>query len=99
MIICNACGCTCGFSLKLKHIYNSNYYCYYSVSRTSQAAFVYRHDLTEDSGSDILVVGGKDRNRAVHGDEVVVDIFPKSQWRTRSLAVKIVEENEVEGNF
>ena len=44
------------------------------------------------------MVGGRDRNRAVHGDEVVVDIFPKSQWRTRSLAVKIVEENEVEGN-
>ena len=45
------------------------------------------------------MVGGKDRNRAVHGDEVVVDIFPKAQWRTRSLAVKIVEENEAEGQF
>ncbi|KAK7116248.1 DIS3-like exonuclease 1 [Littorina saxatilis] len=63
-------------------------------------AFVARSgvDLTEDSGADILIVGAKDRNRAVHGDEVVVDIFPKSQWRMRSLAVKIEEENEVEDN-
>nr|KAG5699567.1 hypothetical protein BaRGS_033763 [Batillaria attramentaria] len=59
-------------------------------------AFVLRTgcDMTEDSGADILVVGAKDRNRAVHGDQVVVEIYPKSQWRARSLAVRIAEESE-----
>ncbi|XP_076444045.1 DIS3-like exonuclease 1 [Babylonia areolata] len=64
----------------------------------STEAFVARSgvDLTDESRSDILVVGSKDRNRAIHGDEVVVEIFPRSQWRVRSLAVNIAEENEVE---
>ncbi|KAL8586444.1 hypothetical protein ACOMHN_050039 [Nucella lapillus] len=63
----------------------------------SSEAFVARSgvDLSEESGCDILVVGSKDRNRAVHGDEVVVDLFPKSQWRVRSLAVNIAEENDM----
>ncbi|XP_034089659.1 DIS3-like exonuclease 1 isoform X1 [Gymnodraco acuticeps] len=29
----------------------------------------------------VLVCGGKNRNRAVHGDQVVVELLPKSEWR------------------
>ena len=43
------------------------------------------------------MVGRADRNRAVHGDEVVVEILPKSQWKVRSLAVKMDEEPDAEG--
>ena len=44
-------------------------------------------DLTEDSGSDILIPGSAARNRGVHGDLVAVEILPKSEWRGRSLVI------------
>ncbi|XP_054627523.1 DIS3-like exonuclease 1 isoform X2 [Dunckerocampus dactyliophorus] len=31
--------------------------------------------------SEVLVYGNKNRNRAVHGDMVVVELLPKSEWR------------------
>lgn len=31
----------------------------------------------------MLVYGGKNRNRAVHGDRVVVELLPRSEWRGR----------------
>ena len=44
-------------------------------------------DMTEDSGSDILIPGSAARNRGVHGDLVAVEILPKSEWRGRSLVI------------
>ena len=32
------------------------------------------------------------RNRAVHGDVVVVELFPKSQWKGRSMAIRSSNE-------
>ena len=54
--------------------------------------------VTKDSGflSDILISGNSDRNRAVHGDSVVVELYPKSLWKGRSLA--ITESQPTEGN-
>lgn len=36
---------------------------------------------------DVLVYGRKNRNRAVHGDEVVVELLPKNEWRGRDTAL------------
>ena len=32
------------------------------------------------------------RNRAVHGDIVVVELFSKSQWKGRSMAIRSSDE-------
>uniref|UniRef100_A0A668A3G0 DIS3-like exonuclease 1 n=1 Tax=Myripristis murdjan TaxID=586833 RepID=A0A668A3G0_9TELE len=40
-----------------------------------------------DLNSDVLVCGVKNRNRAVHGDGVVVELFPKSEWRGKTTAL------------
>ncbi|XP_078800228.1 DIS3-like exonuclease 1 isoform X1 [Oryzias latipes] len=37
-----------------------------------------------DLSSGVLVHGGKNRNRAVHGDVVVVELLPRSEWRGRA---------------
>ncbi|KAM9825589.1 DIS3-like exonuclease 1 isoform X1 [Syngnathus typhle] len=37
--------------------------------------------------SEVLVYGNKNRNRAVHGDVVVVELLPKSQWRGKVSAL------------
>lgn len=44
-------------------------------------------DLTEESNSDILISGMTARNRAIHGDLVVVEMLPRSQWQNRSNAI------------
>lgn len=54
-----------------------------------------------DLSLGVLVYGGKNRNRAVHGDVVVVELLPKSEWRGKVTALtegqgeeKSGEENE-----
>ncbi|PFX22556.1 DIS3-like exonuclease 1 [Stylophora pistillata] len=42
--------------------------------------------------SDVLITGVVNRNRAVHGDIVVVELFSKSQWKGRSLAIRSKDE-------
>ncbi|KAK6476934.1 DIS3-like exonuclease 1 [Huso huso] len=37
--------------------------------------------------SDVLVCGGKQRNRALHGDVVAVELLPRSEWRGRATAL------------
>lgn len=44
-----------------------------------------------DRDADILIMGMSSRNRAVHGDLVVVEILPRSQWLARSQALKDLE--------
>lgn len=34
-----------------------------------------------------MVSGAKNRNRAVHGDVVVVELLPKSEWRGKVTAL------------
>lgn len=48
-----------------------------------------------------MVCGGKNRNRAVHGDVVVVELLRKSEWRAKDEALtegqaeeKSVEESD-----
>ncbi|XP_034038766.1 LOW QUALITY PROTEIN: DIS3-like exonuclease 1 [Thalassophryne amazonica] len=52
--------------------------------RPQQEAFVTTEVLPSkntDRSNDVLVFGMKNRNRAVHGDVVVVTLLPKSEWR------------------
>ncbi|XP_071964819.1 DIS3-like exonuclease 1 [Antedon mediterranea] len=42
--------------------------------------------------SDILISGMTDRNRAIHGDRVVVKLLPKSQWKGRISS--LTQDNE-----
>ncbi|KFP75201.1 DIS3-like exonuclease 1, partial [Acanthisitta chloris] len=43
--------------------------------------------------SDILIYGAKARNRAIHGDVVVVELLPVQEWKGRTVALC---ENETE---
>ena len=38
-----------------------------------------------------MIIGRKNLNRAIHGDEVAVELFPKSEWLRTPTAV-VVEE-------
>lgn len=40
-----------------------------------------------DLSRGLLVSGSKNRNRAVHGDTVVVELLPKSEWRGKAMAL------------
>ncbi|XP_027997686.2 DIS3-like exonuclease 1 isoform X2 [Eptesicus fuscus] len=44
---------------------------------------------SKDSGlvSDILIHGMKARNRSIHGDMVVVELLPTSEWKGRTVAL------------
>uniref|UniRef100_A0AAZ3S792 DIS3-like exonuclease 1 n=1 Tax=Oncorhynchus tshawytscha TaxID=74940 RepID=A0AAZ3S792_ONCTS len=42
---------------------------------------------SSELNSDVLVCGGKNRNRAVHGDMVAVELLPKGEWRGRTTAL------------
>nr|XP_054756295.1 DIS3-like exonuclease 1 [Lytechinus pictus] len=46
--------------------------------------------------SDILISGSKNRNRAVHGDIVVVELLPKAQWTGKRLALKSGDDKKEE---
>lgn len=37
-----------------------------------------------------------DRNRAIHGDEVVVEMYPENQWKSRCMSLN---ENPYEGGL
>ncbi|GAB1611006.1 DIS3-like exonuclease 1 [Argonauta hians] len=63
-----------------------------------QEAFLQRSscsDIKSDS-SDILIYGMAHRNRAIHGDLVVVELLPKSEWRGRSLSLNENNQNSAD---
>lgn len=55
-------------------------------------------DNTEELASDILVLGVRHRNRAIHGDTVVVELLPRAEWRGRITALNRHEEGDVDEN-
>ncbi len=36
----------------------------------------------------MLINGAKHRNRAVHGDVVVIELLPRNEWKGRTMALK-----------
>lgn len=45
---------------------------------------------------DIFIWRMIDRNRAIHGDEVVVEMYPEAQWKSRCMTLN---ENPYEGGL
>lgn len=58
---------------------------------------MFRSTSTVEDDRDILIHGMPARNRAVHGDLVVVEVLPRSEWRGRSSVIK--ESQEGQGLF
>ncbi|KAM4631192.1 DIS3-like exonuclease 1 [Polymixia lowei] len=68
--------------------------------RAQYEAFVRMEGSTNkntDLNSDVLVCGSRNRNRAVHGDVVVVELLPKSEWRGRTIALTEGQAEEKNG--
>uniref|UniRef100_A0A8C9VND5 DIS3-like exonuclease 1 n=1 Tax=Scleropages formosus TaxID=113540 RepID=A0A8C9VND5_SCLFO len=61
--------------------------------RAQQEAFVQADSSTKNTelSSDVLVWGMKQRNRAVHGDLVVVELLPRGEWKGRTIALTEAE--------
>ena len=60
-------------------------------------AFVARGGVNESNktgggGTDILIAGNADRNRTVDGDLVVVELLPKSEWKSKSTHLVHLED-------
>ena len=51
----------------------------------------------EAGGTEVLVSGVGDRNRAVDGDLVVLEILPKSEWKSRASRLVELDEKEKDG--
>ncbi|CAL1262791.1 unnamed protein product [Larinioides sclopetarius] len=51
----------------------------------SEEAFVTSSKASLKDVGDIFISGMVDRNRAIHGDEVVVELLPENQWKSRCL--------------
>lgn len=64
-------------------------------------AFVVVDDRKTSSVERVFIYGREDMNRGVHGDQVVVQLLPKENWRTpqsdRMLVHYTVDENDIEG--
>ncbi|KAG9260850.1 DIS3-like exonuclease 1 isoform X1 [Astyanax mexicanus] len=50
-----------------------------------------------DLNSDILISGGKLRNRAIHGDLVAVELLPRGEWKGRTTALTEEQGEEKTG--
>ncbi|XP_072235996.1 DIS3-like exonuclease 1 [Leuresthes tenuis] len=71
-----------------------------SKHRAQNEAFIMNGGLTNkktELSGGVLVCGGKNRNRAVHGDMVVVELLPKSEWRGKVTALTEGQGDEKNG--
>uniref|UniRef100_A0A1A8J1S1 DIS3-like exonuclease 1 n=1 Tax=Nothobranchius kuhntae TaxID=321403 RepID=A0A1A8J1S1_NOTKU len=61
-----------------------------SKHRAQNEAFVANDDISNknsDLTGGVLVYGVRNRNRAVHGDSVVLELLPRSEWRGKVTAL------------
>ncbi|KAM6943023.1 DIS3-like exonuclease 1 [Xenentodon cancila] len=71
-----------------------------SKHRALDEAFVVNEGLfnkNTDLSGGVLVYGVKNRNRAVHGDVVVVELLPKTEWRGRLTALTEAQGDDKSG--
>ncbi|GFQ64481.1 DIS3-like exonuclease 1 [Trichonephila clavata] len=59
----------------------------------SEEAFVTSSKTSVKDVGDIFIYGMRDRNRAIHGDEVVIELLPENQWKSRCLKL-VSNEND-----
>ncbi|CAL1262788.1 unnamed protein product [Larinioides sclopetarius] len=71
----------------------------------SEEAFVTSSKASLKDVGDIFISGMVDRNRAIHGDEVVVELLPENQWKSRCLKLvdsandsKVSDDNDEENH-
>lgn len=50
-----------------------------------------------DLRNEVLVYSSKNRNRAVHGDAVVVELLPQSEWKGKVTALTEGQVDEKSG--
>lgn len=63
-----------------------------------QYVYIYNFlSFASDIGWCVLVHGDKARNRAVHGDIVVVELLPKSEWKGKVTALTEGQGEEKSG--
>ncbi|KAF3686767.1 DIS3-like exonuclease 1 [Channa argus] len=68
--------------------------------RAQDEAFVMTEGFTDKNTDEtmlVLICGSKNRNRAVHDDIVVVELFPKSEWRGKATALADGQGEEKSG--
>nr|XP_046252817.1 DIS3-like exonuclease 1 isoform X2 [Scatophagus argus] len=71
-----------------------------NINKHHSEAFVLTEGLPNkdtDLSGGVLVYGGKNRNRAMHGDTVVVELLPKSEWRGRVTALSEAQAEDRSG--
>ncbi|KAM6980009.1 DIS3-like exonuclease 1 [Aplochiton taeniatus] len=69
--------------------------------RSQHEAFIRLEGSTNKNAelnSDVFVCGSKNRNRAVHGDMVALELLPKSEWRGRTTALANEPTEEKSGD-
>ncbi|XP_013780030.1 DIS3-like exonuclease 1 [Limulus polyphemus] len=67
-------------------------------NNSGKEAFVSVYWLSSRECGDILIEGMKNRNRAIHSDEVVIDLMPKSEWKSRNqILTNNTKEESVNG--
>ena len=71
---------------------------YVNKYHSEKEAFISRRNTTAESSKssveDILIAGPLDRNRAIHGDIVAVQILPKSQWKSKINKLSKTNKND-----
>ena len=71
---------------------------YVNKYHSEKEAFISRRNTTAESSKssveDILIAGTLDRNRAIHGDIVVVQMLPKSQWKSKINKLSKKKDND-----
>lgn len=58
--------------------------------------YLLKYRVFSKGSGDIFIWGMIDRNRAIHGDEVVVEMYPEAQWKSRCMTLN---ENPYEGGL
>ena len=71
---------------------------YVNKYHSEKEAFISKRNTTAESSKssveDILIAGTLDRNRAIHGDIVVVQMLPKSQWKSKINKLSKKKDND-----
>ena len=71
---------------------------YVNKYHSEKEAFISRRNTTAESSKssveDILIAGTLDRNRAIHGDIVVIQMLPKSQWKSKINKLSKKKDND-----
>ncbi|KAM3624876.1 uncharacterized protein V6R79_003236 [Siganus canaliculatus] len=72
-----------------------------NINKHHNEAFIMPEGLSDkstDLSCGVLVCDAKHRNRAVHGDLVAVELFPKSEWKGKVTALAVGQTEDKNGD-